>query len=191
MNKKNFEVLSDKYRKPIINIIDSDVKYTNIDETIKWTFGWDNDPAITATVNRKTNVLSINVVFVDRSYNDNRLFDLEYFLLHEMRHVYQNIQIKKYKENNHELDSHYIEKWIKEGDCYIKSVDQAGHVNDDYFRQDCELDAYAFSYAVMKYKYNGRYDDELFIPEIYKSELKEEYETAVEDFTNHFNEFIK
>jgi len=43
-------------------------------------------------------------------------------------------------------------------------------VNDDYFKQDIEMDAYAFALAVMQYKY-GTID--LYIPPIYGKEFYE------------------
>jgi len=87
----------------------------------------------------------------------------------------------------HSVDPVYIKRWIYEGENYIKSLDESNKLNIDYFKQDSELDAYEFSYAVMKYKYNGQYDLELYVPPIYKKELKEEFESAIQDFIGSFN----
>lgn len=73
-----------------------------------------------------------------------------------MRHVYQHIEIEKYKTHSNECSSKYIERWIQEGNSYIQSLDGNGNENIDYFKQDCELDAYVFSYALMHYKYKGK-----------------------------------
>lgn len=186
MNKELFDELTKKYASSIKELIDSNVVFTNIDTTIKYTFSWNDNITITASVDRKTNVMSINIAFVDRAYKDNRVFEIEYFLLHEMRHIYQHIQIAKYYRGEHSVDSLYIKRWIKEGKNYIKSIDKNGKLNIDYFKQDSELDAYAFSYAAMKYKYNSKYDSELYVPPIYKEELKEEFEMIVNDFMNFF-----
>lgn len=185
MEKEIFEELVNKYAPLVKWIIDSNSIYTNIDTTIRWTFAWDNNPAITATVNRKTNVISINVVFVDNAYNDNRVFDIEYFLLHEMRHVYQHIQIERFKTNNNAIGQSFVLRWIEEGKKYIKSLDENGNENTDYFKQDCEQDAYAFSYAVMNHKYFGRYNQSLFVPKLYRGELKEEFDSAVREFSEN------
>lgn len=95
-------------------------------------------------------------------------------------------QIANYYKGKHSADSLHIKKWIKEGKNYIKSIDKNGKLNIDYFKQNSELDAYAFSYAVMKYKYNSRYDSELYVPPIYKEEMKEGFEMMVKDFLNYF-----
>ena len=182
MEKEEFEKLSKQYSSLVKDLIEDNFLYTNINERIKWTFGWDDNPAITATVSRGTNIISVNVVFVDRAYRENRVFDIEYFLLHEMRHIYQHIQIQKYKSKEHTIGEAFILKWIEEGKNYIKSLDENGNENPDYYKQDCELDAYAFSYAVMSYKYSRKYNPLLFVPEIYKHELKEEFDSAVSEF---------
>ena len=160
--------------------------YTNINIPIKWCFGYDDNPKITAVVNRKTNTISVNILFVDEAYTYNRIYEIEYFLLHEMGHIYQHLQIEKYKNKGITVvDPKYVELWTKEGNDYIKSLDKDGNENIEYFKQDCELDAYAFSFAVMHLKYKGIYDSKLLIPEIYKKELKEEFASAVNEFLNN------
>ena len=186
MVREVFNQLTKRYSPLIKWLIESNQIYTNIDKTIKWCFAWDENLAITAAVDRKTNIISINVLFVDDAYKNNKIFEIEYFLLHEMRHIYQHNQIELYNNNEQTVDSRYIEHWIKEGQNYIKSLDESGNENIEYFKQDCELDAYAFSYAAMHHKYRGIYDSFLFIPEIYKNELKEEYDSAVKDFFDFF-----
>ena len=182
MIKEVFNQLTNRYSPLIKWLIESNQIYTSINKTVKWCFAWDENLAITAAVDRKTNVLSVNVLFVDDAYKNNRIFEIEYFLLHEMRHIYQHNQIELYKNNEQIVDSKYIELWIKEGQNYVKSLDENGNENIDYFKQDCELDAYAFSYAAIHHKYCGIYDSFLFVPEIYKNELKEEFDSAVKAF---------
>ena len=182
MNKDRFNELSIKYSSVIEEIIKSNILYAGINRTIRWCFFEGSGPEITATVDRKTNLLSVNIVFIDIEYNENRLYVIEYFLLHEMRHIYQNLQIELFKNNEHTIDPKFIELWIKEGQNYIKSLDENGKENIEYFKQDCELDAYAFSYAVMHHKYHGLYDSKLYMQEIYKNELKDNFDSAVKDF---------
>jgi len=182
MNKEIFKKLTAQYAPLIQWLIDSDSVYTNIDKKIMWMFAWDDNPAITGTVNRTTNVMSVNIVFVDEAYQENRIFDIEYFLLHEMRHIYQNIQVEKFKTNKNTISDSFILKWIKENKNYIKALDGSGNENIDYFKQDCELDAYAFAYSVMNQKYFGRYNQSLFVPDVYQYELKEVFDSAVNDF---------
>ena len=127
--------------------------------------------------------MSANVVFVDEAYQENRIFNIEYFLLHEMRHIYQNIQVEKFKTNRNIISDSYILKWIKENKNYIKALDESGNENLDYFKQDCELDDYAFAYSVMNQKCFGRYNKNLFVQDIYQYELKEVFDSAVQEFT--------
>lgn len=187
MDETIFNKLSEQYSQLISKLINANSIYTNIDETIKWTFAWDENPAITGAVSREINVMSINVVFVDKAYKDNRIFDIEYFLLHELRHIYQHIQIEKYSVNKNTIDPVFILRWIEEGKNYIKALDENGNENPNYFKQDCEFDAYAFSYAVMSYKYSRKFNSLLFIPNIYKNELKAEFDAAVNVFLDSFN----
>lgn len=186
IGKTSFKQLSAKYSPLVKWLFESNQIYTNIDKTIRWCLVWDDNTAITAAVNRETNVISINLAFINEAYNSNRIYDIEHFLLHEMRHVYQHIQIKKYKNKENTIGDEYIERWIKEGSSYISSVDKEGKENIDYFKQDCELDAYAFSFAIMHIKYHGMYDSLLYMPEIYKTELKEEFNSVFKDFLEEY-----
>lgn len=129
--------------------------------------------------------MSVNVVFVDEAYQENRIFDIEYFLLHEMRRIYQNIQVEKFKTNRNIISDSYILKWIRENKNYIKALDGSGNENIDYFKQDCELDAYA--YSVINQKYFKKYNQNLFVPDIYRRELKEVFDSAVQEFMETLN----
>ena len=141
MTKEEFE---DNYKiynpilEPIISqIIKEDNLYCQINETIRWGFGWDDNIAITATHDRKTNEIHMNILACIDALNQNRLFDIEYFLIHEMRHIFQNKIVEKYKEGiETDVDKELIERWIYEIDHYIKSLDQNGNENLEYFKQD-------------------------------------------------------
>lgn len=183
--KELFDKLQKKYSPFVRWLIDSNQAYMNVSERIRWGFTWNDELAITGGTDRKTNIISVNLAYVDEAYSNNALYDIEYFLIHEMRHVYQHLEIKKY--NNKEkisVDSELIKDWIEEGKNYVASVNENREENIDYFRQKCELDAYAFSFALMHQKYRGRYDGLLYVPPIYKSELKEKYDSAVKEFVD-------
>lgn len=186
MVSKDFEKLSKQYSPLIKGIIDMNIGYADIDRTIQWCFVVGTGPEITATVDRKTNLLSVNIVFVDEEYKENRRYVIEYFLLHEMRHIYQHIEIERYQTGKNDVSPVYIERWIKEGKNYQKALDEHGRENIEYPKQDSELDAYAFAYAVMHHKYHGIYDSALYIPPIYNSELKNDFCSAVNDFLKNF-----
>jgi hypothetical protein len=84
--------------------------------------------------------------------------------------------VDRYKSESNECGSTFIERWIEEGEHYIRALDENGNENEAYFKQDCELDAYSFSYALMHYKYKGRFDSLLYLPDIYRGELKKEFD---------------
>ena len=184
LSKELTEKHSEQYAPLIKWIIESNQIDLNIDERIQYRLVWDDNLSITAAVNRETNLLTVNLAFVDEEYRNNRIYNIEYFILHEMRHIYQHIQIKKYKTKENEVGPSFIEKWIEEGKNYVTALDKEGNENPDYPKQDCEFDAYAFSFAVMHHKYSGRYDGSLYVPPIYKSELKEKYDSAVKEFVD-------
>ena len=181
-NNGLFDALSKQYFALIEKIIAENIKYTNIDRTIQWCFVAHTSPEITATVNRKTNLLSVNIAFIDKEFKENRIYVIEYFLLHEMRHISQHIEIEKYKTGDNTISPLFIKRWINEGENYERALDEQGRENPNYPKQDNELDAYAFAYAVMHYKYQGMYDSLLYIPKIYNNELKENFYSAVNDF---------
>ncbi len=184
-SKRRIKELADKYSPLISWIIESNQIYLDINGPIRWGFNWDDDVRITATTNRKISIILVNLAFVDEQYRNKELFVIEYFLLHEMRHIYQHIQIAKYREGKNDVGNQYIEKWIKENENYEQSVDKGGRENINYPKQDCELDAYAFAYTVMHYKYHGIYDHFLYVPEIYKNELREDFEKALKEFIKY------
>lgn len=122
----------------------------------------------TATNWTSSNIISINILFVDHCVENNELYDLEYFLLHEIRHVFQHLDILDYQEGRKYCCSKdLIEKWIYEEKNYIKALDENGLENEGYPLQDIEKDAYAFSYAVMKHKYGEDTVSKLYLPSVY------------------------
>lgn len=189
MDKETFEALSRRYSPLIKWIIESNQIYTNIDRPIRWGLRWKADVAIAAETNRKTNLLSVNLAFVKESYENGRIYEIEYFLLHEMRHVFQHVQIE-YSENGKAMvDEGLIKQWKMKGENYIKALDENGNEVPDYFKQDCELDAYAFSFAVMHLKYGGEYDPFLYVPKIYQHELEKAFSFAVQIFLHGPSEY--
>lgn len=187
MSQEEFKKVYEKYNPifaPIISkMIQDNYKYFQISETIKWGFGYSNDLAIMGTCDRNNNEIHLNIFSVKKAYEDNNLMDVEYFIIHEARHIFQHIKIKEHKAGiNNGVDPNLIEKWIYEGEHYIKSLDENGNENPKYFDQDSELDAYAFSYALMKYKYK---DVDLYVPKYYDNE----FYSIVEDWLKYFKNY--
>lgn len=136
---------------------------------------------------RKEDVVRINLASVDYSYNNGFEYDVEYFIIHEIRHKFQMDIIKEY---NSGIDTcvpiDIIKKWIYENNNYVTALDVDGNENPKYFEQDSEMDAYAFSYALMKYKYEDKIVSKLYLPEVYKN--NEEFLNVVEEFLTRFKE---
>lgn len=169
IEKELFELLRQQYSQVISNIINSDVRFYRTNQTIQWGFGYDERVAIFAWCDRKTNIVTVNIAAVDFALQQNEPLDIEYFLLHEIRHIYQHLEIEDYRNdptkcNNAEL----AKKWSEEEDNYVTALNKESKENTDYFLQDMEMDAYAYAYAVMKYKYGEvKY---LYLPEVYHND---------------------
>lgn len=170
MEKEEFYLQWKAFTPVIKKIIEGNVRFYRYRETIKWTFDYDEDASIMATCNRKTNVITVNLKSVIISYNLDDLKNVEYYLLHEIRHVFQHSIIKDYKDGlDIPIDDEIVKKWINEGNNYIKPHDENGNENPKYFLQDSEMDAYAFSYSVMKYKYKNT--SNLYVPPVYGNDF--------------------
>lgn len=166
MEKEEIELLSKSYAPIVERLINSNVRYYRFKETIRWCFGYDEEMSIMASCNRKTNVITINLKAFMNAYLSKDMMTIEYYLLHEIRHVFQHIVMKDFEEGKNIPISHdIVNKWIEEEKNYVKSIDENGKENPNYFFQDLEMDAYAFSYSVMKHKYKNV--DILYVPPMY------------------------
>lgn len=154
MDRQLFEALSIKYAPFITNIIKENVKFFRFRETIKWGFGFDERIAIFACCDRKTKILTINIGAVDYALRINEPLHIEYFVLHEIRHIYQYMEIDDYKNNSSACSNPDLaQKWANEAEQYKPAINKEGNENPDYYKQDLEFDAFAFAFAVIKYKY--------------------------------------
>lgn len=183
MDKQLFEELRICYAPIITSIINSNSKFFRFRETIKWQFNFDERVAIFACCDRKTNILTINIGAVDFAFRINEPLQIEYFLLHEIRHIYQHMEIADYNNNISACNNPDLaKKWADEEKKYVAAINQEGKENAEYYKQDLEFDAFAFAYAVMKYKYgNVPY---ITIPKAYGNEFSQ----VVEDWCKTFQE---
>ena len=88
-----------------------------------------------------TNIVTVNIAAVDFSFQQNEPLHIEYFLLHEIRHIYQHLEIEDYRKdptqcNNAEL----AKKWSEEENNYVAALNKEGKENRGYFMQDMEMD---------------------------------------------------
>ena len=102
IEKELFERLQQQYSSIISNIIKSNVRFYRTNQTIKWRFGYDERVAIFAWCDRKTNIVTVNIAAVDFSIQQNEPLNIEYFLLHEIRHIYQHLEIEDYRKDARE-----------------------------------------------------------------------------------------
>ena len=144
MNEKQIE----KYKHIIQNIIDSNAKFYGFENKVEWEFFDNSDRAIVGKVGSNLK-LFININSVIYSYEINEPLQIEYFILHEIRHIYQKRLILLYKTDiTHCPSPELAQKYNYEFNHYIKPENL-----EEYYSQQIEFEAFTFSYAVMLYKY--------------------------------------
>lgn len=168
IEKQLFDYLKRIYSPIISKIIKDNVGFYRTSQTIQWKFGYDERVAIFAWCDKITNIVTVNIAAVDFSFQQEEPLNIEYFLLHEIRHIYQHLEIEDYlkdptKCNNAEL----AKKWAEEESSYVTALDKDGNENKGYLSQDIEMDAFAYAYAVMKYKYGEV--NYLYVPKAYQN----------------------
>ena len=81
------------------------------------------------------------------------------------------------------LDTEVTDQMVKPFADGVTALDERDQENAGYFNQDMELDAFAYSYAVMKYKYGTI--PYLYIPQAYQNDT---FDAIVNDWVNTFLE---
>lgn len=185
MDKEYFEILRKHYAPMIEKIINSNVDFYRTNQTVRWNFGHDKRCEIFGVCDRKTNVITLNIESVHSAIQQNEPLQIEYFLLHEIRHIYQHLEKETYKINPLQCNNADLaRKWLEEEKDYIPALNKENKENAGYFKQDMELDAYAYAFAVMKYKYgNVPY---LYIPKAYEG--NSEFAEIVDNWIQVFQE---
>ena len=140
------ESLEQLYKPIIQKIIDDNRRFYGFQQIIEWDFFANENVAIVGMVSNNLK-LQINLYSVEVAYTRNEPLNIEYFILHEIRHIYQRLFILYCRQN-------YIEdisaiQWERELNGYI-SIEQD---ENTYYNQSIEFDAFCYSYAVMMYKY--------------------------------------
>ena len=184
MDKFLFNKLCNKYSPIITKLINENIKFYRFHETIRWQFGFDERVAIVASCNKTNNILTINVASVEFAFQRNEPLTIEYFLLHEIRHIYQHLEIADYKNCPSKcIDPLLAKKWAEEEANYVTALNNQDHENAAYFQQDIEFDAYVFAYAVLKYKYKNL-PDYIFRPKAYGQEFDDLVDKWCKTFEN-------
>ncbi len=185
MDNNAIKKLSNEFIPLIRSLISKNRKFYGFNEPIRVCFGYDEKAYIMGTCDRKNNEITLNVNSLLVAKNRKSFIDVEYFVIHEIRHIFQHLIIKDYLGNRPiEISEKYVKKWIEEFNNYQKALLDSGEENPKYFEQDCELDAYAFSYSVMLYKYGKDKIKDLYI---YKG-YGEEFWNIVDEWQQYFKD---
>lgn len=169
-------------------IIEKNRRYYPVEllqKKIKWCFVYDANLGNFAHYSGTKDLIYLNILSVADALENGEGANIEFFLLHEIRHMYQNLAIDKYKkEGKCLLGEEYINRWIKEKKKYLRATDEKGNLNLNHFKQDIEKDAYAFACGVLYDKYNSL-PDYLFIKR--EKIYNQEFYNIVEGWAECFN----
>lgn len=150
----SLEALRPEYSSIVLRILDCDRPFFGFDDGIQYTFIYNELPAVMGKYDFTNDILQINICFLYFALKEkDQPLQVEYFLLHEIRHKYQSLEIAKYQNGSEtETDVERIKRWRQELANYTRPGE--GH-DGEYFSQDMEQDACAFAYAVITYKYGS------------------------------------
>lgn len=147
---ENEDFLKGKYRENIQHIIDKNKRfYGNIGD-IKWDY-YSKDNKYEYAYNKNKKVY-INIVAVHNAVKTNNTMYIEYFIIHEIRHIYQYYCIDLYNRDFSKCpNSNHAKMWKDNYDNY-KNYDN----QEEYYNQIVEFDAFVFAMAVIQYVYREK-----------------------------------
>ena len=178
----DLEQLKSKYEPIIQQIIDNNSIFFRFEAPVRWEFFEDPNMANHAYTNNF--MIKVNIFFVDFAYTvKNEPLQIEYFILHEIRHLYQRLAILSYKKQSILID-HQIERWISELENYNSPKKSLA----EYYEQQMEFDAFAFSYSVMLFKYGPV--PYIQPPQFYIENYPDEFKFAIDKYLQNFKEFV-
>ena len=147
--KMNNNILKRKYQPIIQKIVDDNKKFYGFSNHINWSFFSNEDIGLVATNTPKLE-LKINILAVDFAYTYNEPTMIEFFILHEIRHIYQRFFAGLLNTKdcpNVQLATIYKNEFANYCNIYQN--------RDIYYSQQIEFEAFIFSYSVIKYKYGN------------------------------------
>lgn len=137
----------EKYEQIVRDVIDSDVKFFGFDNKVEWEFF--EDPSVEYAAKTDSSFkLYININSVKYAYEIDQPLQTELFILHEIRHIYQSRFLLSYKTGANCPNPELAQVYEWEFNHYVLPSDKEG-----YYSQQTEFEAFAFSHAVMLYKY--------------------------------------
>lgn len=171
---QNFDILKSQYTPTVQRIIDENKKFYNIDGNIEWEFFENEDTAIFAY--HKGLKMYLNIRSVIRSFANEQPKLVEYFIIHEIRHILQHIIIANDSNNANSPLFEFARQCDYEFKHYINMKDNLYA----YYDQEVEYDAYTYAYAVILYKYGKL--DYIDKPSFYGDEFCDRVHRWVENF---------
>ncbi len=171
---KNSDIFKPQYAPTVQRIIDENTKFYNIKDEIEWEFFENEDTAIFAY--HKGLKMYLNIRSVIRAFATEEVKLVEYFIVHEIRHIFQHIIIANDVNNSNSPLFEFANRCDYEFKHYIKMSDNLYA----YYDQEIEFDAYSYAYAVILYKY-GKIDY-INKPSCYGDEFYERVNKLIESF---------
>ena len=163
---------------PIIkSIINDNAKFYQFTQEIKWQYIYIEDVALIAMCDNSLTI-NVNIASILHMRKINQPLMLEYYILHEIRHLYQRLFILRYYLDPTDPNYKKAEQWLTEFNHYANIYEDKNR----YYYQSIEFDAFAFSYAVMLYKY-GKVDY-ITAPNIYDND--DIFYSVVDKFVSYF-----
>jgi len=145
--------------KPYMNfvekILSDDKEYILADDRVGLSFCKDTNMGYIGRYDRSEDIVYVNLYAINFYVNQiNEPYTIENFLIHELHHKYQYKCVSLYENNSKECaDLDYARKCKESFDSYVTPEQD----KDKYHMQFVELDAFAYTYAIMCLKY-GKVD---------------------------------
>ena len=151
---EEFNFLSEKYKYLIQDMLRQNMPFFKFRKQPIWGFIFDERVSILGSTNKEKNTVCLNIAAIDFAFSVGQPLMIEQFALHEFRHLYQFGEIESYKTGNYDGTENIetVKQWAYEHEHYIGPNNKT--VNE-YYDQDLEFDAFTFSYAALKFKYNN------------------------------------
>ena len=176
------EQLKSKYAPIVQQIIDNNSIYYRFEAPVRWEFFEDQHVANTAYTNNAG--IKINILYVDFAYTVKKEpLQVEYFILHEIRHLFQKISVLSCTQQNAPMNP-LTERWKVEFENYLPPQINTA----EYYEQMIEFDAFAFSYSLMLFKYGPV--PYIQPPQFYIENYPDVFKFAIDKYLQNFKEFV-
>ncbi len=186
--QEQFEYFSQLYKDCIQDMLCQNMPFFKFRKQPVWGFMFNECCAVLGTTNKATNTVNLNIAAIDFAFRHGQPLVIEQFALHEFRHLYQFGEIESYSQGNYDgtesIDK--IQRWARGYEQYIGPKTSGENTVKEYYDQDLEFDAFTFSYAVMKFKYN-ELPSYIEVPKYYVGKYEPLVDEWIKVFHKKFN----